>query len=511
MRKREETSAGISSSNASSLPGGKTAAAANAKGHRRVAVPWEPGTGTDWHLLGIMWLAGASLMAHLILATATLLDPQQLCLKPAASPNVIVAWPDGNATLPCLEGELENSTDVYWKFEGRNLSTNPAIQVVPGPNLFLPLVYFNNSGSYSCHIGDRLLCAWRLVVEEPPRTPDFYCHRKSLTKDILCEWRTPRPMSLRTKAKLWMQKGFSGGKHQEQQCRYYAKSQKFTCRILGLNNGEDIMLGVSMCVMNLAGNASSHKYFNSESLLKPDPPADVVVHAVENATRQLQVTWRYPYSWGSTFYRLQFQLRYRVETSQTYTKVHLREGTSYTISDALQNLAHTVQVRGREEFDHGTWSEWSRESIGMPWTEPKDPESESTSSVSKTPRDDHSLSTPKPRTPGFPREIEKPTESDTTVPLHVFLIMAVSLMLVLALTVVFVARYRKRCGQSGEGKPSTVPSYSLAAFPSELPLSASPLLSPPASPFSESSVDSPRILEQGPYDISNADYFLLPK
>lgn len=39
-----------------------------------------------------------------------------------------------------------------------------------------------------------------------------------------------------------------------------------------------------------------------------------------------------------------------------------------TISDAWKGLRHVVQLRAREEFGHGSWSPWSPEASGTPWT-----------------------------------------------------------------------------------------------------------------------------------------------
>lgn len=39
-----------------------------------------------------------------------------------------------------------------------------------------------------------------------------------------------------------------------------------------------------------------------------------------------------------------------------------------TISDAWKGLRHVVQLRAREEFGHGSWSTWSPEASGTPWT-----------------------------------------------------------------------------------------------------------------------------------------------
>ncbi|XP_063172891.1 interleukin-6 receptor subunit alpha [Candoia aspera] len=468
-----------------------------------------------WHSLGIMWLACASLITHIIVATASFMDPTIPCVQPVPPPGAIVAPLGSNITLPCPEGELGNRTLLCWKFEGRPLSSPPAGWDSPNASLFLPSVHHNHSGSYSCSKGSRRLHTLRLIVEEPPQVPDFACFRRSLVKDILCEWRPSSPVSPHTKASLWVQR-FMGENHAGQQCRYYSRSQKFFCRIQGLNNEEDVLLLVSICVANLAGTARGQKSFHIDILLRPDPPANVRVSAVEKEPHKLHVTWKNPHSWGTKYYHLQFQLRYRVVMSSMFSEVHLKHGmTSYTIVDAVQNFPHIIQVRGREEFDHGNWSEWSRENIGVPWSDPQDSQPETTLYSSEVPFYPHSASTFTPTISVPSGHTDKPIvgEDAVAVPLHVFLIMAVTITLGLALVVVVLTRCRKKWGipPFGEIKPSPGPSYSLTPLSPEPPMSTSPLLSPPTSPFSESSIDSPRTPDHSPYNVSNADYFLLPK
>uniref|UniRef100_A0A670ZMP1 Fibronectin type-III domain-containing protein n=1 Tax=Pseudonaja textilis TaxID=8673 RepID=A0A670ZMP1_PSETE len=389
-------------------------------------------------------------------------------------------------------GEPVNQTLLRWKFEKEPVSSAiPAVWDTSQAGLFLPFVHPNHSGSYSCFEGSRVLRSHRLIVEEPPQIPDFTCFRRSLAKDILCEWKTFSPVLPRTKATLWMQR--SVWNVTEQLCRYYSRSRKFFCRVRGLNNEEHELLLVSVCVANLAGTARSHKSFHTDILLKPDPPANVQVHPVEREPHKLHVTWKNPSSWGPRHYYLQFQLRYRVKNSKTFSEVHLNHGlTSYTIVDAIQNSPHIIQVRGREEFDHGNWSEWSRENVGIPWSGgwPCD----AWISSLKT----FLLLLPPPHLGGS-RPGRGPLVPGPTI---------------LLTGVLWHSRYRKKWGllpfgeMKGTPKP---PSYALAPMSPEPPMSASPLLSPPTSPFSESSIDSPRTPDQGPFDVSNADYFLLPK
>lgn len=53
--------------------------------------------------------------------------------------------------------------------------------------------------------------------------------------------------------------------------------------------------------------------------VQPDPPVNITVSAVDRNPRWLSVTWQDPPSWNSYYYRLQFELRYRTERSETFT------------------------------------------------------------------------------------------------------------------------------------------------------------------------------------------------
>lgn len=55
--------------------------------------------------------------------------------------------------------------------------------------------------------------------------------------------------------------------------------------------------------------------------VKPDPPLNVTVEALEKAPQRLRVTWTYPSSWDPRFYWLRFQVRYRPEPTPTFTEV----------------------------------------------------------------------------------------------------------------------------------------------------------------------------------------------
>uniref|UniRef100_A0A8C0GHM5 Interleukin 6 receptor n=1 Tax=Chelonoidis abingdonii TaxID=106734 RepID=A0A8C0GHM5_CHEAB len=263
-----------------------------------------------------------------------------------------------NVTLPCLQWQPDANGTISWKVENKALSSEHAVL---GPSLLLRLVQYNDSGRYSCYVGGCLVHSLRLLVEAPPEPPSFSCYRRSHVKDILCEWQPQRRPSPRTRAVLWVKKCQSqqnSPNATEQRCRYFPKVEKFTCRVTVPPSEDDTFLLVSVCVSNGAGSTVS-----KDQVISPDPPVNVLVEPVKSVPQKLRVNWTYPPSWDPKFYRLHFQVRYRAERSQSYTEVK----TSLVIHDAWHGARHMVQVRGLEEFGHGSWSEWSQEAMGTPW------------------------------------------------------------------------------------------------------------------------------------------------
>uniref|UniRef100_A0A8C8RGF8 Interleukin 6 receptor n=1 Tax=Pelusios castaneus TaxID=367368 RepID=A0A8C8RGF8_9SAUR len=459
-----------------------------------------------------MWAIRAAGLVGLLLAASQGLCPVS---RPAILPDTVLRSVGVNVTLPCLQGELGINGPVCWKLETQAASSECVSPAGPGSSLLLRLVQYNDSGRYSCYVGGCLVRSLRLVVEEPPEAPHFSCYRRSHVKDVLCEWQPRRKPSPRTRAVLWVKKWLTGENATEQRCRYFSKAEKFTCRITVPPSDDDTFLLVSVSVSSGAGSvASQDQVISANRILKPDPPVSVLVDPVESAPQKLQVNWTYPPSWDPHFYRLHFQVRYRAERSQSYTEIDRVRETSLVIHDAWRGTRHVVQVRGLEEFGHGSWSEWSQEAAGTPWTDPSDLEAETGLYSCQFPLDyefygDQFTYPPEPygsSTEGADGE-GQPDGSRSTVPPYTFLIAGGSLLLGTGLLAAIVVRYKKKWRRHslGRGKASMVAQHPLVPLvpPSPTsPTSDAPLLSPPASPGSG---------DFGLYDITNLDYLLIPQ
>ncbi|KAM9368257.1 interleukin-6 receptor subunit alpha [Phaethornis superciliosus] len=437
-------------------------------------------------------LPAAFLLLLLLLLATALRLPR--CGPTELSRDVVLGRPGANVTLTCWDKGPPNVT-VSWRVEERGAAVGGGRQLAEGSNtLLLRGLRYEDSGRYSCSLGGRPLRTLRLQVEDPPETPRVSCYRRSLDKDVVCEWALRAKPSPGTRATLWVKRRFVAEDPVEQRCRYFSKAQKFVCRVKLPPGTEDTKpLLVSTCVRNGAGgSAGDDKIITLSSVLKPDPPLNVTVEPLEKAPQRLRVNWSYPSSWDPRFYWLRFQVRYRPEPTQAFTEVDQVTTTWLDIHDAWRGTRHVVQVRAQEEFGHGTWSEWSREVVGTPWTDPRDFTSEMGPFSSQFPVADGTNGVTLP--PELFREdaaadLETVVEAKSSPVMspYAFLVAGGSLLLGIALCIAIVVRYRQTWrmgGQRGGKAEAEGQQHGLVPLghPSPPPLSDTPLLSPPGPP-----------------------------
>uniref|UniRef100_A0A8C3Y7K7 Interleukin 6 receptor n=1 Tax=Catharus ustulatus TaxID=91951 RepID=A0A8C3Y7K7_CATUS len=393
-----------------------------------------------------------------------------------------------NITLTCQDEVPANAT-VLWRVEEQGAAGGWGRQLAEGNTLLLRRLRYEDSGHYSCSVGSHLLRSLRLLVAEPPETPQVFCYRRSHDKDVLCEWPQQEKPSPGTRAVLWVKRRFTAENATEQRCRYFSKARKFVCRVKVPPGTDDTRhLVVSTCVSNSAGgSAGKDKIITLSSVLKPDPPVNVTVEALEKAPQRLQVHWSYPPSWDPRFYWLRFQVRYRPEPAPTFVEVDQVTTTWLDIRDAWRGTRHVVQVRAKDEFGHGAWSEWSQEALGTPWTGLtcpivplhllQVPMEDGTYGVTLLPRlfreDD---------TDGAGGSVMESNTHPVASP-YAFLVTGASLLLGIALFVGIVVRYRQTWWTSEQEttKPEGEGQHMLVPLRLPLPtLSETPLLSHPA-------------------------------
>ncbi|XP_066062896.1 interleukin-6 receptor subunit alpha isoform X5 [Chamaea fasciata] len=398
------------------------------------------------------------------------------CGPAGLSRDTVLGHLGANITLTCQDKVPENAT-VLWQVKEQGAAGGWGQTLAEGNMLLLRRLRYEDSGHYSCSVGSHLLRSLRLLVAEPPETPQVSCYRRSHDKDVLCEWPQQEKPSPGTRAMLWVKRRFVAENATEQRCRYFSKARKFVCRVKVPPGTDDTKpLVVSTCVSNSAGgSAGEDKIITLSSVpVKPDPPVNVTVEALEKAPQRLQVNWSYPSSWDPRFYWLRFQV------DQVTT-------TWLDIRDAWRGTKHVVQVRAKDEFGHGAWSEWSQEAVGTPWTDPWHLTSETEPFSSQVPVEDGTYGVTLP--PKLFGEDDSngaggSAMESSTHPVaspYAFLVIGGSLLLGIALFVGIVVRYRQTWWTSGQmTKPEGEGQHMLV--PLSLPppaLSDTPLLSHP--------------------------------
>ncbi|KAM6112477.1 interleukin-6 receptor subunit alpha [Phoenicopterus ruber ruber] len=447
----------------------------------------------------------------LLLLLAAAAAPGRPCGPAGLSRDTVLGRPGANVTLSCRDRGPANMT-VAWRVEERGAAGGRGRRLAEGNALLLRQLRYEDSGRYGCYVGGRLLRSLRLLVEappclaEPPETPRVSCYRRSHDKDVLCEWPLRAKPSPGTRATLWVKRRFAAENATEQRCRYFSKARKFVCRVKVPPGADDTKpLVVSTCVSNGAGgSAGEDRIITLSSVLKPDPPLNVTVEALEKAPQWLRVNWSYPSSWDPRFYWLRFQVRYRPEPAQTFTEVDQVMTTWLDIRDAWRGTRHVVQVRAQEEFGHGAWSEWSREAVGTPWTDPRDLASEMEPFSSQFPMEDGTYGVTLPpelfgedAADGAGGAVVEASARSVASP-YAFLVAGGSLLVGIALFVGIVVRYRQTWRPGGQrgAKPEGEGQHVLVPLsPPSPPLSDTPLLSPPSPPA------------PGALHVTNLDYF----
>ncbi|XP_072503206.1 interleukin-6 receptor subunit alpha [Notamacropus eugenii] len=420
-------------------------------------------------------------------------------------------------TLTCLDGELEMNATIHWKLEDEPIGPQLGRREMVGGKLLLKSVQYNDSGNYTCYLDSHLVRTLPLLVVGPPEEPICSCRRKSFISGVHCEWSLRRKPSPQTKAVLLVRQVQKEETFQRP-CHYLRGSQKFACH-LNLGEDDDSLYLVALCIANGVMRKSSKAYrFKGFEVLQPDPPTNITVTAMDKSPHRLNVTWKDPPSWNSIYYRLQFELRYRAEKSKVYTTIQRKDQHSLIISDALMGTRHIVQIRAREEFNHGKWSEWSKEITGTPWTETESPSIRTELFISTqvtTTSDSYNESLSQENPEGITNTLPVPGSTHST---YTFLLAGGSLVLGMVLFIGIIMRYRKKSKLTAlkEGKPNVLPPHSLGRLVPEKPQSTTalvPLISPSVSASSSEPTNTPGQSGkdtadiQSPYDVTNRDYF----
>ncbi|XP_059834671.1 interleukin-6 receptor subunit alpha-like [Hypanus sabinus] len=289
---------------------------------------------------------------------------QDQCPLTVSDPNTVTSQVGGRVDLSCGP---DAQVETEWRFRSKVLRLGHHCGL-NGSRLILESVQAKNAGPYTCFRNGTRVKSVRLLVGEPPKTPTIVCLLKSYLSPIRCQWQS---MELKRLTKCYLFYRTSLLKTASlKPCKFYTGSRACVCTAPH-KEGEYEHYFISLAVSNGFGcSQSKERMFTFDGLLRSDPPEMVRVRSVRKAKHKLNVTWAYPRTWQPGFYALQFEVSYGVKDELFFRSAIVKD-TTFLIADALPNKNYTVQVRAKEEFNHGSWSEWSPKAFGVPWEDPR--------------------------------------------------------------------------------------------------------------------------------------------
>lgn len=279
--------------------------------------------------------------------------------SPTRDPHLQYEKIGSDAALRC--GSADPDFSVTWTVNGTDIDKSQ----LNGSSLLLHNVSLSHNGLYSCFEGS----SWKLGhqtilrVGYPPKEPSLMCRSNNYPASFYCSWHLPSPTYIPNNFNITVM-------HDTKQlfCEKdpYPKNR---CHIKYSHLFSTLKYRVTVVVTNPLGRNSTTISFDEFSIVKPDPPENVVAKPVYKNPRRLEVTWQTPSTWPDPeSFPLKFFLRYRPLILDQWQHVELSDGTSHTITDAYAGKEYIIQVAAKD-YEIGTWSDWSVAAHSTPWTE----------------------------------------------------------------------------------------------------------------------------------------------
>ncbi|XP_052500597.1 ciliary neurotrophic factor receptor subunit alpha isoform X1 [Budorcas taxicolor] len=203
---------------------------------------------------------------------------------------------------------------------------------------------------------------WRWT-QVPPREPVLSCRSNTYPKGFYCSWHLPTPTYIPNTFNVTV---LHGSKIMVCEKDPAVKNR---CHIRYMHLFSTVKYKVSISVSNALGHNATAITFDEFTIVKPDPPENVVARPVPSNPRRLEVTWQTPSTWPDPeSFPLKFFLRYRPLILDQWQHVELSDGTAHTITDAYAGKEYIIQVAAKDN-EIGTWSDWSVAAHATPWTE----------------------------------------------------------------------------------------------------------------------------------------------
>ncbi|XP_018608297.1 interleukin-11 receptor subunit alpha [Scleropages formosus] len=268
---------------------------------------------------------------------------------------------NSNITLLC--GGTRRGSSVEWRLNGSALGPG-RVALSPDGSLTLVHTSSNMEGNYTCY--DRKGVLLHTVILRLGHVPGRLIVKCTMANhhSVRCSWRPLVNTHLPTKYTA----SYRDQMNKVETC-HQEPSKPNECTILDPTTWHHSHT-INITEINPLGVETTLFLVKFHELLKPDPPEDVKIKAVEGEPTRLRISWRYPSTWPqSRAFPLSFQLRYRPMGSSIWSEVKTNN-TTLMIMDALAGHLHTVQLQAADDLSFGQWSDWTPELLAMPWTVP---------------------------------------------------------------------------------------------------------------------------------------------
>ncbi|KAM9329146.1 ciliary neurotrophic factor receptor subunit alpha [Gastrophryne carolinensis] len=258
-------------------------------------------------------------------------------------------------------GSLDPDAAVTWTVNGTDIDNSQ----LNGSALILHNVNLSHNGLYSCFEGPlwQLFHQTVLRVGHPPKEPSLMCRSNNYPASFYCSWHLPSP--------TYIPNSFNISVLHDTKQLFCEKDPypKNRCHIKLSHLFSTMKYRVTIVASNALGKNSTTISFDEFSIVKPDPPENVLAKPVYKNPRRLEVTWQTPSTWPDPeSFPLKFFLRYRPLILDQWQHVELSDGTSHIITDAIAGKEYIIQVAAKD-YEIGTWSDWSVAAHATPWTE----------------------------------------------------------------------------------------------------------------------------------------------
>ncbi|XP_073412808.1 ciliary neurotrophic factor receptor subunit alpha isoform X2 [Dendrobates tinctorius] len=279
--------------------------------------------------------------------------------SPQRDPHIQYEKIGSNAVIKC--GSMDPDAAVTWTVNGTDIDNSQ----LNGSALLLHNVDLSHNGFYSCFEGS----SWQLwhqtilKVGHPPKEPVLMCRSNNYPASFYCSWHLPSPTNIPNYFNITVKHGAT---------QLYCERDPFPknrCHIKYSRLFSTTKYEVTIVASNALGKSSATISFDEFTIVKPDPPENVLAKPVHKNPRRLEVTWQTPSTWPDPdSFPLKFFLRYRPLILDQWQHVELSDGTSHTITDAYAGKEYIIQVAAKD-YEIGTWSDWSVAAHATPWTE----------------------------------------------------------------------------------------------------------------------------------------------